>query len=69
MLAWIPEAIKEEYGSVEHSVFGEPCFEIDPAMELEIVPAFQKVNYRCNKDEKLVREACGFHIEEDDNLQ
>ena len=69
MLAWIPEAIKEEYGSVEHSAFGEPCFEFDPAMELEIVLAFQKMSYRCNKDEKLVREACGFHIEEDDNSQ
>jgi hypothetical protein len=66
MLAWVPEAIQEEYGSVESSAFGEPCFEFDPGMELEIVSALQEMSYRCNKDEKLVREACGFHIEEND---
>ena len=60
MLTWVPKAIQEEYGSVEPSAFSGPSLELDPEMELEIVSAFQKMSYKCNKDEKLVREASGF---------
>jgi hypothetical protein len=58
MLKWMPENIPGARG--EMSFLNGPCLTLDPAHEAEIVAAVEAAGYRCIKEERLVRQACGY---------
>lgn len=59
MLSWVPESIREKYGTVDWSLFDGEFLQLDAKREQEIVKAFQELGYICVRDEDLVRQARG----------
>ena len=59
MTKWAPPEIISKYGRVESSVLNGPFAVLEEAREAEIVVAFERVGYRCIRDDKLIAHCCG----------
>jgi len=59
MLNWVPTVIQKTYGQRVDSTFNGPFLTFRTEDEKAIVEVFTELGYRCQKDDRLVRQACG----------
>ena len=60
MLEWVPSAIQEKFGMASRSFVSGPCLYFELSVESELVSAFQDAGYSVDRNDKLVRTACGY---------
>jgi hypothetical protein len=59
---WIPDEVKNEFGSIAHSwgLDGDSWIQLAPDKEAEIISAMRRHGYECVSDDDLVWEARGY---------
>ncbi len=62
MLNWVPTVIQKTYGQGIDSTLNGPFLTFRIEDEKEIVKAFTELGYRCQNDDRFVRQACGHKI-------
>jgi hypothetical protein len=64
MLAWVPQEVISGYGRIDDSFHSGKSLALPPNREDEIVAAFRRHRYECNRADSLVRRACGYSNEQ-----
>lgn len=59
MLNWVPTVIQKTYGQRVDSTLNGPFLTFRTENEKAIVETFIELGYRCQKDDRFVRQACG----------
>jgi hypothetical protein len=62
MLTWVPKPIQKQYGKGSFSFVSGDCLLFEPSREREIVASFEKLGYRCVRDDATVRRASGHSL-------
>ncbi len=62
MLTWLPREICLGYGKMQGTVFNGPFLTFDLSRTNEIVQALEQAGFKCRRDSKLIRRACGYCI-------
>lgn len=61
MLNWVPTVIQKTYGQRLDSMLNGPLLTFRTEDEKAIVEAFVELGYRCRRDDRFVRRACGYN--------
>ena len=56
----MPEAVRQQFGTIEDSVLNGQFLTLEPQDEASIVKSLESHGWVCTRDDDLVRRACGF---------